>query len=123
MFTATYRATTAGSGATMNRACRILVVEDSETQALKLRLLLEEQGWRVSIASAAEAAMAALGDPLPDLMLVDYNLPGMDGDEFCRRVRMNLHTRGIPILMMTSSAPATAETRSLESGADDYISK
>jgi two-component system, NtrC family, sensor kinase len=107
----------------MERAFRIVVVEDSETQAFKLRLLLEEQGWEVSIAGAAEAALAALGDPLPDLILVDYNLPGMRGDEFCRRIRMNLNTRGIPLLMMTSSAPRTAEIQSLESGADGYVSK
>ena len=107
----------------MNRASRIMVVEDSETQAFKLRLLLEEQGWQVSIAGAAEAALAELGDPLPDLILVDYNLPGMRGDEFCRRIRMNMNTRGIPILMMTAGAPDTAEVRSLESGADGYVSK
>src|SRR5580698_7451687 len=107
----------------MERAFRISVVEDSQTQAFKLRLLLEEQGWQVSIAGAAEAALAALGDPLPDLILVDYHLPGMRGDEFCRRIRMNLNTRGIPILMMTSSAPDTAEIQSLESGADGYVSK
>ncbi len=107
----------------MNRPCRIVVVEDSETQAFKLRLLLEEQGWEVSIAGSAEAALAALGDPLPDLIIVDYHLPGMRGDEFCRRVRMNLHTRAIPLLMMTGSAPETAEIQSLDSGADGYISK
>ena len=107
----------------MNRPCRIVVVEDSETQAFKLRLVLEEQGWEVSIAGTAEAALAALGDPLPDLIIVDYHLPGMRGDEFCRRVRMNLHTRGIPLLMMTGSAPETAEIQSLDSGADGYISK
>jgi two-component system NtrC family sensor kinase len=107
----------------MERAFRISVVEDSQTQAYKLRLLLEEQGWEVSIAGAAEAALATLGDPLPDLILVDYNLPGMRGDEFCRRIRMNLNTRGIPLLMMTSSAPDTAEIQSLESGADGYVSK
>ncbi len=105
------------------RACRIVVIEDSETQAFRLRLLLEEQGWEVSIAGAAESALAALGDPLPDLIVVDYHLPGMRGDEFCRRIRMNLNTRGIPILMLTASAPATAEIGSLESGADDYVSK
>jgi two-component system, NtrC family, sensor kinase len=107
----------------MNRTFRIVVVEDSETQAFKLRLLLEDQGWQVSVAGTAEAALAALCDPLPDLILVDYNLPGMRGDEFCRRMRMSLSTRGIPILMMTSSAPDTAEIQSLESGADSYVSK
>src|SRR5271154_4033567 len=107
----------------MNRPIRIVVVEDSETQAFKLRLLLEEQGWQVTVAGAAEAALAGLGDPLPDLIIVDYHLPGMRGDEFCRRIRMNLNTRGIPILMMTSSAPRAAEIQSLESGADGYVSK
>jgi two-component system NtrC family sensor kinase len=107
----------------MNRAFRIVVVEDSETQAFKMRMLLEEQGWQVSIAGAAEEALAALGDPLPDLVVLDYNLPGMRGDEFCRRIRMNVNTRGIPILMMTASAPDTAEMQSLESGANDYVAK
>jgi two-component system, NtrC family, sensor kinase len=107
----------------MNRAFQIVVVEDSETQAFKLRLLLEEQSWEVSIAGTAEAALAALSDPLPHLILCDYHLPGMRGDEFCRHIRMNMNTRGIPILMMTSSAPDTAEIQSLESGADDYVSK
>jgi two-component system NtrC family sensor kinase len=107
----------------MNRAFRIMVIEDSGTQAFKLQLLLEEQGWEVSVFGAAEQALASLHDPLPNLMLVDYNLPGMRGDEFCRRVRMNLNTRAIPIVMMTASAPDTSEISSLESGADDYISK
>ncbi len=106
-----------------NRVYRIVVVEDSETQAYKVQLLLEEQGWQVSLAGSAEAALAALGDPLPDLILVDYNLPGMRGDEFCRRIRMNLNTRGIALLMMTGSAPETAEIQSLDSGADGYIAK
>jgi len=106
-----------------NLACRITVVEDSETQAFKLQVLLEEQGWVVTISNTAEAALASLGDPRPDLILVDYNLPGIRGDEFCRRIRMNLNTRGIPLLMMTGSAPETAEIQSLDSGADGYVSK
>jgi two-component system, NtrC family, sensor kinase len=106
-----------------SHVCRIVLVEDSETQAFKLQSLLEDQGWEVAIAITAEAALAALGERLPDLFLVDYNLPGMRGDEFCRRIRMNLNTRGIPLLMMTGSAPETAEIQSLDSGADGYISK
>jgi DNA-binding response OmpR family regulator len=107
----------------MNSAFRMMVIEDSLTQAFQLRMLLEEQGWRVFIAGTAEVALASLTDPLPDLFLVDYYLPGMNGDEFCRRVRMNINTRGIPILMMTNAAPAAAEIQSLDSGADDYASK
>ena len=107
----------------MNRGYQIAVVEDSATQALGLRLLLEEQGWEVSIAGTAEVALAALDDSVPDLILCDYNLPGMRGDEFCRRIRMNLDRRYIPILMMTASAPEFGEMQSLESGADAYVSK
>jgi two-component system NtrC family sensor kinase len=107
----------------MNPAFRIMVIEDSETQTFKLRCLLEEQGWQVSTAGTAEAALAVIGDSLPDLLLVDYNLPGMRGDEFSRRIRMNLSTRGIPILIQTSTALDTIEVQCLEKGADDYVSK
>jgi DNA-binding response OmpR family regulator len=107
----------------MNRVFHIMLIEDSETQAFRLRSLLEKEGWQVSTVGAAEAALAAIGDRPPDLLLVDYNLPGMRGDEFCRRIRMNLSTRGIPILIMTSTAPGVAEVQSLDSGADGYVSK
>jgi two-component system, NtrC family, sensor kinase len=107
----------------MPNAFRIMLVEDSATQAFKLRVLLEEQGWEVSVAGSAEAALAELSDPLPDLILCDYNLPGMRGDEFCRRIRMNANMRGTAILMMTAAAPETAEIRNLEGDADGYVSK
>jgi two-component system NtrC family sensor kinase len=105
----------------MERACRVMVVEDSETQAFKIRLLLEGEGCEVSTVATAESALTELGRSLPDVALVDYYLPGMLGDELCRRIRMNLNTRGIQILMLT--AAEAGETRGLESGADDYVSK
>jgi two-component system NtrC family sensor kinase len=98
-----------------------MVVEDSETQAFKIRLLLEGEGCEVSTVATAEAALAELGQSLPDVALIDYYLPGMLGDELCRRIRMNLNSRGIQILMLT--AAEAGETRGLESGADDYVSK
>ena len=67
--------------------------------------------WRRSTAAA------------PDLILLDYYLPGIRGDELCRRIRMNINTRGIPILMMTVEETDEAEVRGLESGADDFVSK
>ena len=105
----------------MEPPSRILIVEDSETQALQLRCLLEEEGWEVLRASTAESALEELNSHLPALIIADYHLPGIRGDELCRRVRMNVDTRGIPILMLTAdegSAPA-----GLDSGADDYVSK
>lgn len=102
---------------------RIMVVEDSGTQALQLQCILEEEGWEVVCAPAAEPALAELNRRLPDLIVVDYYLPGMRGDELCRRIRMNVDTRGVPILMLTVEETHSAETQGLESGADDYLPK
>jgi len=68
----------------------ILIVEDSETQALQLRYLLEEQGWDVIRASTGESALDELNRQRPALIIADYHLPGIQGDELCRRVRMNV---------------------------------
>ncbi len=107
----------------MERKAQILIVEDSETQALKLRYLLEDEGWEVACASTAESALEELNRHLPALIIADYHLPGMRGDELCRRVRMNVRTRGIPILMLTMEKAQASEPASLDSGADDYVSK
>ncbi|MBI2504352.1 MAG: response regulator [Candidatus Latescibacteria bacterium] len=107
----------------MEPAYRIMVVEDSGTQALKLRLILEEEGWSVDTAASAEAALEVLNRSLPDLVVVDYHLPGMQGDELCRRLRMNIDTRNIAVLMLTAEETHAAELRGLESGADDYVPK
>jgi len=102
---------------------RIMVVEDSETQALKMRYVLEGEGWEVVSASSAECSLDALNHTVPDLIVVDYHLPGIRGDELCRRIRMKVNTRGIPILMLTVEENHGAELHGLESGADDYVSK
>src|SRR6202171_3580868 len=106
----------------MERTIQVMVVENSETQAFRVRLLLEPEGYQVSIAATAEAALGELNRSLPDLIVVDYYLPGMRGDDLWRRVRMNLNTRGIPILVLTSEG-ADAEMQGLDSCADDYVSK
>jgi diguanylate cyclase (GGDEF)-like protein/PAS domain S-box-containing protein len=100
---------------------RVMVIEDSETQAFKLRLLLEEEGYDVVTVGDAESALIKLNELSPDLILADYFLPGMDGGELCRQIRGNLNTRGIPILMLTHAG--VSETHALESGADDYVHK
>ena len=101
----------------------ILIVEDSQTQALSLRAVLENQGWEVSWAATAEAALAELNKKIPHLIIVDYYLPGINGDQLCRQIRMHMSARNIPILMLTSEDKDASEVRSLESGADDYLLK
>ena len=102
---------------------RILVVEDSETQALRICHLLEEGGFKVDCADKADSALSKLNQELPSLVITDYHLPGISGDELCRLIRMNVNTRGIPILMLTSDETTQAEQQGLESGADDYVWK
>jgi two-component system NtrC family sensor kinase len=104
-------------------AQQILIVEDSETQALQLTCLLEEEGWDVIRASTGESALNELNRFLPALIIVDYRLPGILGDELCRRIRMNVHTRGIPILILTGDESFGSEPAGLDSGADGYVSK
>ncbi|GJD81893.1 hypothetical protein GCM10007886_47570 [Methylobacterium gregans] len=100
---------------------RILLVEDSETQALELRLLLEGSGFAVARVPTAEAALDHLNQELPDLVVADYHLPGMNGDELTRQMRLSLRTRALPLLMLTGAREG--ERQGLESGADAYVAK
>ncbi|HLN25989.1 MAG TPA: response regulator [Patescibacteria group bacterium] len=102
---------------------RIVVVEDSATQALKLQILLEQEGFDAVCAYTAEEAMDELNRRLPQLLIVDYHLPGIQGDEFCRQIHLNLSTRSIPILMLTADEAVATQMHGLESGADDFVSK
>ena len=107
----------------MDRRHRILLVEDSRTQAIKLRHMLEQAGWEVTWAPTAEEAVEQINRAAPDLILLDYYLPGVRGDELCRRLRMNINTRAIPVLMMTEDETHANELLGLESGADDFVAK
>ena len=106
----------------MNPPHGILLVEDSRTQASNLCEALEREGWIVDWAPTVETAMERLNRTSPDLIMLDYYLPGILGDELCRRIRMSINTRSIPILMLTMDETHEAEVRGLESGADDFVS-
>jgi DNA-binding response OmpR family regulator len=107
----------------MNPEVQILIVEDSETQALRLSYLLEGEGWAVVRASTAEIALEQLNQSRPSLIIADYHLPGIHGDELCRRVRMNVATRDIPVMILTAEEAEGSEPAGLDSGADDYVCK
>jgi two-component system NtrC family sensor kinase len=107
----------------MSSHCRILLVEDSETQALRLQFLFEEQGWQTDRASTAEEAVGQLNRIVPDLIILDHHLPGLRGVELCKLIRLNATGWNPPILMFTADYDSKVQTDSLESGADDYLSK
>ena len=102
---------------------RIMLVEDSPTQAERLRVLLEADGLEVVHSASAEEALDRIDATRPEVIVLDYRLPGMNGDEFCREIRLNVNTRAIPILMLTVDRSDAAQMRGLESGADDYLDK
>ncbi|NBJ10479.1 response regulator [Microvirga arsenatis] len=111
------------SAGSMSQGAEILLVEDSETQALQLRHMLETNGFQVSWRGTAEAALDSLNAKLPDLVIADFHLPGMNGDELTRQMRLNVRTRAIPVIMLTEARERAVERQGLESGADAYISK
>ena len=103
---------------------RILVVEDDPDIALSLRLKLERDGkFEVAtVANGADGLRQALEHP-PDLVLLDVNLPGMDGFEVCRRLRGAAATAATPVIMLTARIGESDRVAGLDLGADDYISK
>lgn len=101
----------------------ILLVEDSPTQALSLLSLLKEAGHQLEHVGSAEAALPALNRKLPHLLIVDHHLPGMQGGDLCRLVRLHLATLSMPILMLTADETPLRLHEGLDSGADDFLPK
>jgi two-component system NtrC family sensor kinase len=104
-------------------APHILLVEDSPTQAMQLQYALDEQGWITTLCGDAESALQQIDAFLPDLLLVDFHLPRMNGDELVRRIRMNMRTRELQVLMLTDSDTLEIERRGFDCGADAYVPK
>lgn len=101
----------------------VLVVED-EPQILELVAInLEHAGHRVLRAADTVQADAAIRDELPDVVVLDWMLPGESGLAFARRLRASERTRELPILMLTARAMEQDKLLSLEAGADDYLTK
>ena len=103
---------------------RILVVEDEADIALSLRYNLErEGGYAVTVAGDGERALAEAEKSPPDAVLLDLNLPGMDGLEVCRQLRRRTATARVPILMITARVGEGERVTGLDEGADDYVTK
>ncbi len=104
-------------------AAKILIVED-EAAILELVIFnLQKAGYETIRAENAEKALVVINDSLPDLILLDWMLPGMSGIELARMLRRNERTRLIPIIMLTARVEEGAKVAGLEIGADDYITK
>ena len=104
-------------------AANILVVEDEPAIQELIAANLGRAGHHVVRAPDAETAQRIVRDALPDLVLLDWMLPGMSGIELARRLRADERTRAIPIIMLTARGEEQDRVAGLEMGADDYVTK
>ena len=102
----------------MSNGYRILHVEDSPTQQILMQDLLESQGWAVISTAGAQEALAWLAGETPDLIVIDYILPGMRGDELCRKIRLTPSTALVPIVLLTAGGQPSDDV-----GANALLSK
>ena len=101
----------------------ILVVEDDEDIQELVRYNLDREGYRVREAVSGEEAILAVKSKVPDLVILDLMLPGIDGLEVCRHLRSKTNTRDVPIVILTAKGEEADVVAGLELGADDYITK
>ena len=102
---------------------RILIVEDEEALTLLLRYNLEAAGYDVETVGRGDDADIRFKERPPDLVILDWMLPGLSGIELCRRLRARPDTRQLPIIMLTARGEESERVRGLSTGADDYIVK
>jgi two-component system phosphate regulon response regulator PhoB len=102
---------------------RIMIVEDEEPLTLLLRYNLEAEGYAVEVAARGDEAEVKLKEATPDLIVLDWMLPGLSGIELCRRLRARPETERLPIIMLTARGEESERIRGLATGADDYIVK
>lgn len=100
----------------------VLVVDDTETNVDILVEALSNE-YEVSVAIDGESALDIIESEPPDLVLLDIMMPGMDGYEVCSRLKANVRTKEIPVIFLTAKSEASDETKGLELGAVDYITK
>jgi two-component system phosphate regulon response regulator PhoB len=102
---------------------RVLIVEDEEPLSLILRYNLEAEGYEVDACARGDEADTRLKESPPDLLLLDWMLPGLSGIELCRRLRTRPETERLPVIMLTARGEESERIRGLSTGADDYVVK
>jgi two-component system, OmpR family, phosphate regulon response regulator PhoB len=104
-------------------AVNILLVEDEPAIQQMVGMALRKAGYDVAMASDAAEAQTQIAGQVPDLMLLDWMLPGISGVEYARQLKKNDLTREMPIIMLTARGEESDKIRGFDSGADDYVTK
>jgi PAS domain S-box-containing protein len=107
----------------VSRSADILIVDDTDTQLKLLTSLLTKAGYQVRPASAGGLALRSIEARLPDLILIDVRMPGMDGYELCRQLKGEERTRAIPVIFISASVDSQERFKGFEAGAIDFITK
>jgi DNA-binding response OmpR family regulator len=107
----------------MSESPLAVIVEDSPTQAKQIAANLQRYNVRTIIAHDGPEGLRAVDEHKPDLVVLDVNLPTMDGYQVCRRLKRDPNTAHIPVIMLTMADDSEATLQGLEAGADDYIPK
>ncbi|TAK78621.1 MAG: phosphate regulon transcriptional regulatory protein PhoB [Aquabacterium sp.] len=102
---------------------RVLVVEDESAIAELISLNLRHAGYEVTIATTADQAQLEITRVLPDLVILDWMLPGQSGLALAKRWRSESRTKDLPVIMLTARADETDKVAGLDAGADDYLTK
>jgi two-component system alkaline phosphatase synthesis response regulator PhoP len=102
---------------------RVLIAEDEESIVASLEFLMRQCGFDTRVARDGEAAIGALAEYRPDLVLLDIMLPGRSGFEICRMIREDPALKGIRVIMLTAKGGLGDEARGMASGADAYMTK
>ncbi|MGL5114184.1 MAG: response regulator, partial [Beijerinckiaceae bacterium] len=100
---------------------RVLLVEDEQPLVTLLTYNLEAEGYEVQVEMRGDDAEVLINESAPDLLLLDWMLPGISGIELCRRLRQRQSTKALPIIMLTARGEESERIRGLATGADDYV--
>jgi two-component system phosphate regulon response regulator PhoB len=102
---------------------KVMVVEDEDALSEMLQYNLEAEGYEVEVIARGDDAELRLRESVPDLLLLDWMLPGLSGIELCRRLRLRAETETLPIIMITARSEESERVRGLSTGADDFVVK
>lgn len=102
---------------------KALIVEDDPDARKVLSLILKLDGYQIHSAPGGQEALTLLAELVPDVILLDVMMPGMDGYQVCQWVRSNPATRQVPVIMLSGKADPESVARGMEVGADEYLAK
>ena len=104
-------------------AVQILIIDDEPNIVLSLEFLMKREGFEVAVAGDGEAALRAMAERRPDVVILDVMMPRLNGFEVCRRIRAEPALAGVRVLMLSAKGRETEVKKGLELGADAYVTK